>query len=737
MTDRNGRLLRLSLTSDEKYRLWTALEEIPEALQEATLNYEDRWFRIHPGVNPFALARAAWRSFVAGDRRMGASTLTMQLARQRWRLRTHTFSGKLRQIGYALWLERHFSKRELLEAYLNLAPYGANIEGVGAAARIYFHKPAAELSQDEARALALIPQNPKLRAPFTTDGRQTLQQAWRIAYGDDPGIERLWFRQREELPLRAPHFAERLHELFPGKGILPSTLDPTVQGLTEDLLKSFIRQHRTQGIVNATAMLVHAPSMEVLGYAGSADYLNARIQGFVNGLKARRSPGSTLKPFIYGLALDQGLITPDTLLKDAPLRIGEYQPENFERNYYGPLSATEALVRSRNIPAVALLARLQKPTLFQFLRQAGLRLPREESYYGLTLAVGGAEISMEELLVLYGLLANGGEYRDLRWLRACEKTYCATDLSKAPSMSAPKTPENRRLLSPEAAFLVREMLEANPRPQRSFGVRSFGYDMPVAWKTGTSSGLKDAWAVGLMGNLLAGVWIGNFDGTPNRQLVGRELAGPLLLGILEAVSLERSTDGARPTPPPGLKRVEICPLSGALRSPWCPHGKSGWIIPGVSPVKTCTVHRQIRVDPASGLRLCRGEEERGETRVAEFWDGDVLELFRLAGVRRDAPPPFERPCEDLAGGDSGAHPPTIVSPQPAMTYPTRAEGGNAIEFSAVGSGGRHRLFWFVDDAYVGEGDTVLWPGRPGRYLVRVVDDQGQSSATILTVVSAE
>jgi len=717
VTDRAGKLLRLSLTGDEKYRLWVPLQAIPPGLQAATLGYEDRWFYWHPGVNPVALARAAWSDFVVRGRWMGASTLTMQLARQRFRLKTSSLSGKLRQIGYALWLERHFSKHDLLEAYLNLAPYGANIEGVGAAAWVYFHKPVAALNPDESRALALIPQNPSLRAPLSPAGKQALSKAWRLAYGDDPGFERLDFRTREELPLSAPHLAERL--CAGGGGDLASTLDRAAQGLAEEVLESYVRQHRPLGIANAAAILVHAPTMEVRAYVGSAAYLDARIQGYVNGLKARRSPGSTLKPFIYGLAIAQGLITPDTLLKDTPLSVGEYRPENFEGDYYGPLSATQALVRSRNIPAVALAARLNQPTLYQFLRQAGFKLPKDEAFYGLTLAMGGAEVSMEDLAGLYGILANGGEFRALRWLK------------DAP----PSSP--RRLLSPEAAFLVRQMLESNPPPQRSFGVRSFSQRLPVAWKTGTSSGLKDAWALGLMGDWLAGVWVGNFDGTANRALVGREMAGPLLFGILEAVGQEWPAGQARREAPPGLKEVEICPVSGALRSPWCPHGKTGWIIPGVSPLKTCEVHREIHVNPATGLRLCRGEESQGKPQVAEFWDSDVRELFRLAGVRREAPPPFAKPCDGLAGADAGSHPPSIVSPQPGLAYPIRADGHSQVEFAAVSDGGRHRLFWFVDDAYLGEGNRILWPGRPGRFTVRVVDEQGQSAATALTAIPAD
>ena len=806
VTDRDGKLLRLSLTGDEKYRLWVPLEAMPKTLVDATLNYEDRWFYVHPGVNPFALARAAWSSFVARDRWIGASTLTMQLVRQRFRMKTHTLPGKLRQMAYAFWLERHFSKQVLLEAYLNLAPYGANIEGAGAAAWIYYHKPLAELSLDQSRALVLIPQNPRLRTPFNPSGLQALQKAWRLAYGNDAGFERLGFNLRDALPLRAPHFAERVCEKR--EGSLTSTLDPTVQELTEEMLDSFVRQHQPLGISNAAAMVVDVQSMEVLGYVGSAGYLDSRIQGFVNGLKARRSPGSTLKPFIYALAIDQGLITPDTLLKDTPLRVGEYQPENFEGTYYGPLSATEALVRSRNIPAVALSAQLRQPTLYQFLQSTGHKLPKDESFYGLTLAIGGAEVSMEELITLYGLLANDGVYRDLQWLRdksplqsrsgfatptetfedityskngsdgvvnpfTPKKSPLTPLLQRGESNEFPLTPLLQRgksneslitpplqrgesnesplspylqkggpkaythLLSPESAFLVRRMLETNPPPQRSFGVRSYSSHLPVAWKTGTSSGLKDAWALGLMGNLLAGVWVGNFDGTPNRQLVGRDLAGPLLFGILEAVSQERAAERSKPTPPSGLKSVEICPLSGALRSPWCPHGKTGWIIPGISTIKTCAVHRQIHINPSTGLRLCRGDEGSSQPRVAEFWDSDVLELFRLAGVRRDTPPPFEKPCDDLEGGDAGAHPPAIISPLAGLTYPIRADGNSAIEFSSVSDGGRRRLFWFVDDTYVGEGKTVFWPGRPGQFIVRVVDEQGQSAAMILNAVPVE
>lgn len=718
VTDRDGHLLRLSLTSDEKYRLWTPLADIPEALVEATLRYEDRWFFRHPGINPAALVRAAWGSMIMRqERRRGASTLTMQLARQRWRLKTGTIPGKIRQIGYALWLEHHFDKAALLEAYLNIAPYGGNIEGVGAAAWVYFQKPVSALSRDEARALALIPQNPKARAPVDPASRQALQRAWRTVYGDDPGIDRLWYRQRRDLPLRAGHLSERLHDLYPDRQTLPSTLSGTVQELAEEMMSAFLRQRAAEGIGNAAVMAVDTSNMEVLAYVGSAGYGNRAIQGFVNGLKARRSPGSTLKPFIYALAIAQGLITPDILIKDTPERLGEYQPENFERNFYGPLPATEALIRSRNIPAITLMARLQHPDFHAFLLDSDVGIGEEAGRYGLSLAIGGAEIAMEDLLRLYAIFANKGELRELRWL------------------SSEPLPGGKPVLSPEAAFLVRDMLRKNPPPQGYSSGGNYYLKQPIAWKTGTSSGQKDAWAIGMRDNILVGVWIGNFDGSPNRHLIGRELAGPLLFDILEAIAVEHPFSEPE-SPPSTMKRIEICSLSGRPVSPWCPRRHEGWIIPGVSPISSCGVHRQIKVNPDTGLRLCPGEPG-GQARVAELWENDEIDLFRRAGLRRDIPPPFEHPCDDATEAESMNNRPKIVSPQSALNYPVRIGAGSTIEFSAIATGGRHRLFWFVEGEFIGEGATVFWPGRPGKFEVVVLDDQGRAATTALTAMAVE
>jgi penicillin-binding protein 1C len=310
--------------------------------------------------------------------------------------------------------------------------------------------------------------------------------------------------------------------------------------------------------------------------------------------------------------------------------------------------------------------------------------------------------------------------RDLHWLTSAHS-------------SQPSHP----LLLAEAAFVVKDMLAANPRPDRSFGGHSFSAQQSVAWKTGTSSGLKDAWAIGISGDYLIGVWAGNFDGSANRHLIGRELMGPLLFDLFDALAVEHRGSTRDDKPPTKLQRIEICALSGRPISPWCPHAKSGWIIPGVSPLKTCTIHRQIHINPATGLRMCAGDNGPSLQRIAEFWDSDELESFKQAGVQRDNPPPFQHPCDDASEHNAEANPPKIVSPQAGVSYPLRLGQQATIEFSAVSGGGRHRLFWFLDDNFIGEGATVNWLGKPGRFIISVVDEQGQSASTTLLVTPVE
>jgi penicillin-binding protein 1C len=712
--DRNGSVLRVTLTPDQKYRIWTPLQDISPSLIDATVRFEDKYFARHPGVNPVPLFRAAWNFVRSGHPRAGASTITMQLARLRFHLHTRTLSGKLRQILYALELERHYSKREILEAYLNLAPYGRNIEGAGAASEIYFGKTAAHLSGPEAVALSLIPQSPTRRALIAGRENELLTAAQQRRSAGE--LFRPEARPRTELV--APHFVQGVLANTTGEVDMTTTLDLSLQQVLERRVRDYITQNRQRGIENAAALLIDFKSMEVLADVGSANFSNKEIQGQVDGTRRPRSPGSTLKPFVYALALDQGRIHPLTLLKDAPRAFGDYNPENFDREFLGPIRASDALARSRNVPAVALASELSHPTLYEFLRAADVRLPQPESHYGLSLPLGGAEVTMEDLVRLYATLANGGRLHPLRRL-----------LHEPAGAS-------RRVLSPEAAFLTLEMLGQIPRPGMTYIDSS--QRAQVFWKTGTSHGFRDAWTVAVFDRYVLAVWIGNFDGRRNPAFVGRTGAAPLLFQMIDGLRANQRSLSPPHLPPPGsnLRRVEFCAVSGQLPGPSCPHRTESWFIPGISPIATCDVHREVLVDAATGLRVDQDDGTRAlKHEVYEFWSSDLLALFEGAGVPRKLPPPFLPAIgNDLLA--RGGHAPKITLPANEMTLSQTSASTPGIPLRAETESGVRKLYWFADKTFIGacEAHEVLcWKPTPGVYQLTALDDHGRSGSRSVTL----
>src|SRR5438067_1842047 len=651
--DRNGNVLRVTLTAEQKYRIWTPLKEISLELINATLRFEDKYYDKHPGVNPVSLLRATWNLAFSGQTRAGASTITMQVARLRYHLHTRTVAGKLQQIVYAIELERHYSKAQILEAYLNLAPYGRNIEGVGAASEIYFSKSAARVTSAEAVALSVIPQSPTRRALIAGGENERVTNAQQRWYSRSTTKEApsLTFRAeaRTRRRLTAPHFVEQILESRTAGTEIATTLDLSLQQMLEKRVNDYIAQNRDHGIANAAALLIDFKTMEVLAQIGSSDFSSVEIRGQVDGTHRPRSPGSTLKPLVYALALDQGKIHPLTLLKDAPHTFGDYNPENFDREFLGPIRACDALARSRNVPAVTLASELAHPTLYEFLRAADVRLPHPESYYGLSLPLGGAEVTMEDLVRLYATLANGGRLQPIRRL-----------LHEPPGTS-------QRLLSPEAAFLTLDMLGQIPRPGMTYTDSS--QRAPVFWKTGTSHGFRDAWSVAVFDRYVLAVWVGNFDGRRNPAFIGRTGAAPLLFQMIDGLRASRPLRTQPHLPPPGanLKRVEFCSVSGQLPGPSCPHRTERWFIPGISPITTCDVHREVLVVAATGLRVDQDDGTRALKReIYEFWSSDLLALFERAGVPRKLPPPFLPSIgNDLLA--RGGHAPKITLPANEMT----------------------------------------------------------------------
>lgn len=571
--DADGKLLRLSLSEDDSYRLYTKLEDISDDLIKASLLQEDRYFYMHPGVNPVSLLRGAFATYIQRSRPVGGSTITMQVVRLRDNLYTRNLPGKLTQIIRAMRLEAYYSKKEILEAYLNLAPYGGNIYGAGTAAQIYFKQDVKNLAMLQSMALAVIPQNPVKRFPLREnnqpwhDARKRLlsqlpakQQQVHMPYAE----MKLTAYGRDDIAFHAPHLLDFLAEQG-AQGQVDTVLDSQMQELLEARLQEYLARHKASGFDNAAAMLLHFPTMEVKALVGSADFYDPQIAGQVDGTRARRSPGSALKPFTYALALEQGLIHPETLLEDDRSFYAEYRPGNFDKRFIGKIPAREALVLSRNIPAIALTQKLKEPSLYEFLQKAGAGFPEGEGYYGLALVVGGAEITMRKMVSLYAMLANGGLLQDLKYTKD----------------QGDKRPE--RLLSPEAALLTLNMLE-RPSPDRlPFMTGAVDTDLPVYWKTGTSNGFRDAWTVGVFGPYVMAVWLGHFDGHANPSLVGAEAAVPLFFDLVQNISArERLSDLIMPAlNQADLARVDVCIHSGVIGK--CGLNKQSLFIPGKSP----------------------------------------------------------------------------------------------------------------------------------------------------------
>lgn len=727
----DGQLLRVTRAADDQYRLWVPLADMSPAVVEAFLLKEDRWFYWHPGVNPAALVRAAFRTYIGIDRQ-GGSTLTMQVARLQGRLNTRTPRGKLAQIAKSVWLEVRHSKREILEAYLNIAPFGGNIQGVGAASRVYFGKPPDQLTVGEAMTLAVIPQQPERRAgqhgneASLLGARSRLAALWlaQSRHSDDDRRQvevPIVLRERFSLPWLAPHFVDAVladRNAHGATGRVDTTLDAGLQREVERQIARYLQPHQEVGLRNAAALVVDTRDMAIKAWVGSANYWDTMIHGQVNGVVSKRSPGSALKPFVYALALDQGVLHPRTMLRDAPTSFGPYAPENFDGRFFGPISAEEALIRSRNVPAVWVASQLSQPTLYQFLQSAGIRDLKPEAFYGLALPLGGSEVTMEELAALYAMLANHGALRPLR-----------SRVGEATTTGVP-------MLSAEASFVTLDMLRHNVRPDDA-GAQPMRAQWPVAWKTGTSWGFRDAWTAGVVGPYVLVVWIGNFDGRGNPAFIGVDAAAPLFFRLADSLNLSRPVDDAPAfVQPAGVSHVAVCVGSGELPNADCPHTVDTLYIPGKSPIRVSQLHRKVAIDSATGQPVCAPYPASTRFEVFEFWSSDMLKLFRDAGMPRRTPPPVP-----ACAMDDRAEPPEIASPVRSVTYQLRAsgrDGSDSISLDVHVSGDVQRVFWFdgralIGDRRVADGPLPWHPTTAGARIVRVVDDHGRSAERDVTI----
>ncbi|SOD95649.1 penicillin-binding protein 1C [Spirosoma fluviale] len=726
ITARDGSILHAFLSRDDKWRMYAELDEITPTLRDAILFKEDKYFWYHPGFNPVSMLRAAGRNLLTGRRTSGASTITMQTVRL-LEPRERTYLSKFIELFRALQLELHFSKEQILQLYLNLVPYGGNIEGLKSASLLYFGKTPALLSLAELTTLTIIPNRPSslrlgVHNALVVQERNRWLNRFRAGHLFDEmaiadAINEPLTAYRREAPQRAPHLARRLRLDNPNTPIVRSSLSPSVQATTERLMQQYANRIRAYDIHNAAVLIVDNLSREVIAYVGSADFTNTFDGGQVDGIQAVRSPGSALKPILYGLAFDAGVITPKTKLADVPTNFSGYQPDNYDRRFNGPVTAEFALANSLNIPAVALLKEIGTPTLVSTLRKAGFStVKRQAKELGLSMILGGCGVTLEEMTKLYSGLANGGTVGEL--------------------VFTPETtpPDGVPLLSPEAAYLVTHTLTQITRPDLPNNFDN-SYHLPrIAWKTGTSYGRRDAWSIGYNKRYTIGVWVGNFSGVGVAELSGANTATPLLFQLFNVLDYNSASGWFRaPGANSKLTTRLICPETGDVPGEFCPNPVTDYSIMGVSRYRRCQHKKAVFTNSAGTISYCAyclpdtGAVRRAYPNAAP----EVIAFYQSHHIPIQTPPPHNPACERVFERTGGNHAgPRITSLNEDSEYFINPKQAAELELSCQTSADVKTVFWYLNDRLYRRAkptEAVFFKPRPGVLKISCADDKGGSN----------
>jgi len=720
--DRNGELLHAYLSNDDKWRLATDLSEISPLLKKTILSKEDKYFYYHLGVNPFSLAKSLLRNAIRGKRISGASTITMQVARM-LEPKKRTYFNKLKEIARAFQLEFTYSKDEILQLYINLVPYGGNIEGVKTASYLFFNKNPDHLSLAEITALTIIPNRPNsLR--IKTSGNEELKKQrnkWLQMF-----LKQKIFTPSEiqdalqepipintqTMPRLAPHLCQKLKNMA---SQVASTLDLNTQLKTEKILSDYAQSQRLIGIRNACAIVIDNATREVISYVGSANFFDTLDGGQVNGAKALRQPGSTLKPFLYALAIDKGLVTPRRILTDVPINYQGYAPENYDRSYSGYVSMEYALEHSLNIPAVKTLASYGQELFTEKLANAGFtNISSNRQKLGLSMILGGCGASLEELAGLYCALANDGNFKKLKYLKG-----------GADQLSTP-------LISPAASFLITDILSKVNRPDFPLSWSATENMPKIAWKTGTSYGRRDAWSIGYNKKYTIAVWVGNFSGQGNAALSGAHTATPLLFKLFNTIDYNNDKDWFRP--PASLDLRMVCAETGLLPGPHCTDLVTDYFIPLISSQEICANQQEMNVSPAEQFSYCPYclPAAGYKTKTYKIIEPE-MQYWMLEHLVPFAPlPPHNPNCERISLGNG----PAIIAPIHKTEYLISTAHPEPLQLICQASAGVQKVDWYVNKKLyksVSPKQKEFFMPQEGPVEITCVDDKGQSRTINITV----
>lgn len=719
--DRDGNQLRAYLSHDQRWRIPVTLEEVSPWAVKATLAAEDKRFWNHKGVDFIAVVRAFSGNLTGRRIYSGASTITMQVAGFTIPSRKRTLSRKLLQTFRALQIEHRWSKKKILEAYLTLAPYGGNVCGIEAASWRYFNCPSKNLSLAQAALLAGLPQSPERYRPdrnlqVALNRQKHVLNRLEVENHITEEVHRSALKTSvtvgsNDIPINAPHFSDMVYQLKPSLPIVKTTLNSRFQKVAEKFLREKVEPLRSEGITNASVVILDNSTRQVLALVGSLDYNRIEDNGQINGALALRSPGSALKPFIYAEAFDQGLLGYEEILYDVPRQYGIYKPENYDKSYSGIVAAKNALALSLNLPALEITQRVGVLPLIVKLRELGIQtINASAADYGLSIAIGTCRVRLVDLTNAYATLASGGTHKNWTVFIDDEKDI----KSNTPSM-----------FSPEACRFITEALTDNKlRPVEQFDVELKGLEN-TAWKTGTSNGFKDAWTVAYTPHLTVGVWVGNMNGKGSRSLLGNKTAAPVALGIIKELGTTSPWDFKTTA----ILKHELCSLTGLPKNLHCPQTRIGLIQNSVLINKRrCEVHKQFDIDVTTSASLCtrcRSGKNVITGVYTDFPRSMAAWLQATGDLFYPLPPPHNPDCITSRKGLK----PVIESPLDGSqlviikSLPTEFQ---KIMLKASGSGKEY--FWFLNNVLVGRtklGEELFINPKPGKHEIKVVDETGK------------
>lgn len=714
-------IIGATLNKTDKWKLYIDNKSVSPFFQEAIINKEDKWFYYHFGVNPLSIGRAFLFNILSKKRTSGASTISMQVIRL-LEPNERTYWNKSIEILKAIQLEITFSKKEILNLYINLIPFGGNIEGIQAASLLYLQKKPLLLSPAEATLLSIIPNRPTSLAinsnPYLLkeERNRWLKKYYNMKLLDDETLqsalnEPVLF-QRKNIPTTTPHLNNRLYSEYPLMLNLHTGIKEGIQLKTASIIEKYAARTKSLNINNAAVIVIDNKTGNIISYVGSQNFKDNQNAGQVDGVKAIRSPGSTLKPLVYAMAFDKGIITPQQTILDVPTDFGTYSPLNYDQKFRGSITVKEALTQSLNIPAVDLLEKvglhefIQKLTLAQFQT-----IQRQEKRLGLSTILGGCGVTLEELGALYSSFANQGNYKKLS-LMLNQNQQITTEL-----------------LSAESTFMLKEILSTLKRPDLPNNPQNSINVPQIAWKTGTSYGRKDAWSVGYNSKYTVAVWCGNFSNEGAQALTGAEIATPLLFRVFRSLYPSNNSPIEEDEVPENLFERNVCSVSGLTPSSFCKHQVIDWYIPLVSSSIRCTHKKLFFIDPTASFSFCSEclpFEEGGYKKKYYPNPPEALTQYYIDHkIPFDFPPTHNPNCNNTISGKA----PKIVSPLDGRTYYVTNTDA-ALELKAISSNDVDYIFWYVNDVFKGKiqkKETFFFRPQIGENKISCSDDKGRNT----------